>query len=269
MIERMADHAGLVRRCCEHGADAVDQHRRDARAAAEIAHDQRHPVEIDGRDDEGVFVLIDRGDRIGGDDGRLVRCPAEQIVAQHKAAGLLHLLEIGTVAEIDADQAVQGRALHPAVAADDRHAADPGQVDGQAGAQDQAALADAAGRGADIGGGFQHRLDRRDHFALRIGAVLGELANSWDAAAICLARVSSSERTRSSIKGPTRISASNASRARIPRSCLEFHAVAVETDARHRWSPAPAHKVRIRVQEAFPGFAKIRTILKVCNRRMT
>ena len=51
---------------------------------------------------------------------------------------------------------------------------------------------------------------------------LARLVNSAEASAICLALVSSSERTRSSISGVTRISASNASRARIPRTFLSF-----------------------------------------------
>ena len=51
---------------------------------------------------------------------------------------------------------------------------------------------------------------------------LATVVNSVVACAICFVRVSSSERMRSSIKGATRITASNASRARIPRTCLSF-----------------------------------------------
>jgi hypothetical protein len=51
---------------------------------------------------------------------------------------------------------------------------------------------------------------------------LTRLENSTEAAAISLARVSSSERARSSINGTTSISANSASRALIPKSCLSL-----------------------------------------------
>src|SRR4051794_40227378 len=93
--------------------------------------------------------------------------------------------------------------------------------------------------------------------------------NSCDAAAICLARVSSSERTRSSIKGPTRISASKASRARIPNSALSLTRLRLKLTLAIPVPLAPAVKVPTGVQEAFGGLAKIRTILRFYNRWMT
>ncbi len=64
-IQRPADHAGFIRRRRQHDAGAVDQHRRNARAAAEIAHDLRHPVQVDAGDDDGIGIVADRGYRIG------------------------------------------------------------------------------------------------------------------------------------------------------------------------------------------------------------
>ena len=56
IVERTADHAGLIGRRRQHGAGAVDQSRRNAGPAAEIAHDLRHPVEIDAGDDDGICL---------------------------------------------------------------------------------------------------------------------------------------------------------------------------------------------------------------------
>ena len=64
--------------------------------------------------------------------------------------------------------------MNQPVFADDHDAADPGQIKRQAGAQYLAAAPDAS-RGANIGRRFQHRLDRRDDFALGVGAVLREI----------------------------------------------------------------------------------------------
>ena len=47
--------------------------------AAEIAHDLRHPVEIDAGDDDGIRVAVDGGDRIGRHHDRLLLDLAEQI----------------------------------------------------------------------------------------------------------------------------------------------------------------------------------------------
>src|SRR6266403_3445621 len=82
--------------------------------------------------------------------------------------------------------------------------------------------------------------------------------NSWEASAICLLRASSSERARSSISGATRITASNANRARIPRSCLSFALLRLKL-TRDIFAPDPTCKVGGRVQEAFPELGKIRT----------
>ena len=62
--------------------------------------------------------------------------------------------------------------------------------------------------------------------------MLRELGEFLGRGGDCFARMSSSGRTRSSIKGTTKISASNTSRARIPRSALSLK-VAAETDKRH------------------------------------
>src|SRR5882757_6775398 len=82
--------------------------------------------------------------------------------------------------------------------------------------------------------------------------------NSAEASATCLARVSSSERARSSIRGATSISASNASRARIPTSFLSLALLRLKL-TRDILSPDPTCKVERRVQEAFPELGKIRT----------
>ena len=111
--------------------------------------------------------------------------------------------------------------------------------------------------GADIGGRFQHGLDRGDHLALGIGAVLGEVDEFVGGRAICLDLVSSSERTRSSINGATRINASSASRARIPRSFLSFALLRLKVTP-DIFVPYPAGKVKRRVQKAFPELGKIR-----------
>jgi hypothetical protein len=62
--------------------------------------------------------------------------------------------------------------LHASILADDHQAANPRQVERQAGAQDVATATDAPGRGADIGRRLQDRFHRRDHFALGVGGVL-------------------------------------------------------------------------------------------------
>ena len=65
VIQRTADHAGLIRRRRQHGARAVDQNGRNAGPAAEIAHDLRHPVEIDAGDNDGILAGGDGRYRIG------------------------------------------------------------------------------------------------------------------------------------------------------------------------------------------------------------
>src|SRR5258705_10936751 len=83
-------------------------------------------------------------------------------------------------------------------------------------------------------------------------------ANSREASAICLPRASSSERTRSMLSGAIMISASHASRARNPRSCLSFALLRLKL-TRDIFAPDPTCKVDGRVQEAFPELGKIRT----------
>src|SRR5436305_5198550 len=82
------------------------------------------------------------------------------------------------------------------------------------------------------------------------------LEYSSEACAICLVRASSSERARSSIRGATRISASRASRARMPRSFLSFALLRLKV-TRDIQCPLPDIRVAGRVQEAFPEFGKI------------
>ena len=74
-IQRPADHAGLVRRRRQHGSGAVDQHGRNAGPAAEIAHDLRHPVEIDAGENDRIRIPVDGGYRIGRHHDRLVGEP--------------------------------------------------------------------------------------------------------------------------------------------------------------------------------------------------
>jgi len=72
-----------------------------------------------------------------------------------------------------------------------------------------------------------------------------------------LARVSSSERARSSIKGATRITASSARRARIPRSFLSFALLRLNVTPDIVF-PTRQGKVERRFQKAFPELGKIR-----------
>jgi len=152
---------------------AIDQNRRNAGAAAEIAHDLRHPVEIDAGENDRIRICIDGGDRIGRHHDRVVGKLGEQKVAEDNLAALARLHEIGPVTEIDTDKDVVCRALNASVAANNQQRANPRQIDWQAGAQDVATTT-YANRGADIGRRFQHCLDRGDHFALCISAMLRE-----------------------------------------------------------------------------------------------
>ncbi|MHC2518120.1 hypothetical protein ACVMHW_004002 [Bradyrhizobium diazoefficiens] len=54
----------------QHGARAVDQHGGDAGATTEIAHDLRHPVEVDGGEHDGIGDAAEGGHRIDRHDGR-------------------------------------------------------------------------------------------------------------------------------------------------------------------------------------------------------
>src|SRR3954447_5939047 len=83
-------------------------------------------------------------------------------------------------------------------------------------------------------------------------------ANSAEASAICFERASSSERARSSIKGATRISVSNASRARSPRSCLSLTLLRLKLTRDIVASPPPAGNLPVRVHQPFPELGKIR-----------
>ena len=67
--------------------------------------------------------------------------------------------------------------------------------------------------------------------------------NSPAACAISLARISSSERARSSISGATRSSASNVTRERIPRRLLSFNLLRLNVK-RDILSPDPGCKIR-------------------------
>jgi hypothetical protein len=145
----------------------------------------------------------------------------------------LRLLEIGAVAEVDPDKGIGGRALDAAVAAGDQKIANPGQVGRQAGAKNVAALADATGGGADIGGGFQDGLDRRDDFALGIGAVLGKTGKfgggerNLPGAGILEGTGAIEHQGRHQNHGDQRKPRADS------KKLLEFEPLAVETDAGH------------------------------------
>src|SRR5215471_15700400 len=86
---------------------------------------------------------------------------------------------------------------------------------------------------------------------------LARLTISLEASAISLERVTSSERTRSSISGATRITASKASRARMPRTCLSFTVLRLKL-MRDILAPFPGgRKIGARVQKDFPELGKI------------
>jgi hypothetical protein len=140
--------------------------------------------------------------------------------------------------------------LNAVVFADNQQIAYPGQM--QAGALEVAAAADAAGRGTDIGGRFQLRLDRADDFALRLGALFRKARDSAEASTSYLERASSSERVRSNIEGATRIIASNASRARTPRSCLSFAVLRLRLTLTSLF-PYPRTKVQGGFKKPFPN----------------
>ena len=142
----------------------------------EIAHDLRHPVEIDGGDDDRIpnRCRWPKPDRPPITIGRSVAI-ANRKSLKTKLWPSRAFLKIPALAEVDADQRVVGRALDVSIPADDRQAPDPRQVDRQACPQHVATAAHAARRGADIGGRLQHRLDRGDDFALGIRAMLGEV----------------------------------------------------------------------------------------------
>jgi len=143
-LSRAADHAGLIRRRRQHGPYAVDQHRRDPGAAAEIAHHLRHPVEIDAGENERMRVGVDGRYRIGGDHRRLVGGLGEQKIAEDDIATAGCFLQVGPVAQIHTDQRVVGRALNSAIAVGDQEVVNPWQIVRQACAQQIAAAADAA-----------------------------------------------------------------------------------------------------------------------------
>ena len=104
-------------------------------------------------------------------------------------------------------------------------------------AQDFATAPDAAG-GADIGCRFQHRFDRGDHLALRLGAVLGD-------GGVFFRR--QRDLLRTGVFEPTDAVQhqgrhQDQSQQRQPRSdsqkLLEFEPIAVESNASHL-SPRP------------------------------
>ncbi|MGY3645566.1 hypothetical protein ACVWW2_000857 [Bradyrhizobium sp. LM4.3] len=159
VVERTTDRAVLVGRCRQHGAGAVDQDGGDAGAAPQIAHDLRHPVEVDGGKHDGIGYAAEGGHRVNRHHGRRQHRPRQDEVAQHEAAGFLCLLEVRPVTEIEADIHVVGGALNAPVLAGDQKRTDPGKIRRQARAQHVTALADAAGGGADEGFRFQDGLD--------------------------------------------------------------------------------------------------------------
>src|SRR6266516_1332292 len=77
----------MVRLRRQDHARAIDQHGRNAGAAAEIAHDLRHPVEIYAGNDDCILLAIDRRYRIGGHHVRSLAGFGEQKVAENEAAG--------------------------------------------------------------------------------------------------------------------------------------------------------------------------------------
>src|SRR5271169_164478 len=90
------------------------------------------------------------------------------------------------------------------------------------------------------------------------------LENSEYARAICLLRASSRERARSNVKGATRINASNASRARIPKSLSSFALLRLKPRS-DILVPYPRAEYKKGDQEAFLEIRKNETIKKKCE----
>ena len=202
------------------------------------------------------FLLrIDRRDRIGRHHDRPVVGLAEQIVAENEIAGLLRLPEIVAIADVEADLNVQRGALHHALLAHEHDAADPGQVGGQAGAQDFATSADAAGC-ADIGGRFQHRLDGGNHLALGLGAVVGDIGVFLGGDRDLLGPGVFERAHAFQHQGSHQHHGQHRKPRPDSQKLLEFDPIAVESNARH---PCPPHRrVERRFQKAFPELGKIR-----------
>ena len=86
--------------------------------------------------------------------------------------------------------------------------------------------------GADIGGRLQHRFDRRDHLALGIGAVLGDVGVFFRRQRTLLG-AGAFEGTDALHHQGRYQNQRNSARARIPRSSSKFEPIAVESNARH------------------------------------
>ncbi len=135
-VQRPADHAGFIRRRRQYRTCGVNQRRRNPRTAAEIAmifdiQFRLIPATITASESSRMGIH-----RIGRHHDRPVGGDREQEIADDEVTGIARFLQIIACAQIETDEAWPRRALHVAVAADNHQAADPGQVDRQAFAQD-------------------------------------------------------------------------------------------------------------------------------------
>ena len=101
--------------------------------------------------------------------------------------------------------------------------------------------ADAAG-GADIGRRFQHRLDRGDHLALGIGAVLGDVGEFFGGRGDLLGAGVLERTDAFQHQGRHQDQRQQRQPRADSQKLLEFRPVAVESNARHLRSPAPCDR---------------------------
>ena len=122
-----------------------------------------------------LHVGVDRLRRIDRGERRLPVQPSDDVVADHELARFHRGLDMRPVRQVDADRGGIGRALDPAVGADDRDAVDPRHAGGEIG---QVEIAGGAGREhAHIGARhhLQHRLRGGDDLALALRAAPRQL----------------------------------------------------------------------------------------------
>jgi len=196
-----------------------------------------------------------------GAQSRPPSIPADHGLSATQTARLLHLLEIGPIADIAADQAVQV-GIVPGRSCRRSTASDPRQIDGQAGASSIRQLfADAPPAEARYRRPIQHRLDRTiSPRAGRRQLCWARLANSWDVGQRPALRVCPRASARAPAHGPLRNQRPMPALARIPHSALSLTRCG-ETDARQHF-PYPRLQVPCKVSKAvLEILPKIRTIL--------